>query len=113
MLYAAYEALLTAEVTSAPDYAKKKQVKDFNEKLNLLRNETRLLVDAGHELHAHRLNAGSASVAQLEIMLRGTQSLADVREMVAKRASFNTGNPLLEHHHLERIRRHAHEQAVS
>jgi hypothetical protein len=107
ILFATYEALLTAQVTAPPSSPMQTQVDEFQHKLELLQSETNQLVMAGYELIRHRLNAGSASVAQLDILLRGAETLADIRNRIAMPVSFNTGNPLLEHHHLECVRRHA------
>lgn len=104
LLEACYNALLTGSVSCPPGYKKKKQVEKFNRDLQKLQAEATLLIEAGHDARAPRLNIGSASLAQLDVMLEGATSLTEIREILAIPASFNTGNPLLEHHHLRRIR---------
>ena len=104
LLEACYDALLTGSVSCPPNYKKKSQVEKFNRVLQKLQVEATLLVEAGHDVRAPRLNIGSASLAQLDVMLEGATSLTEIRETLAIPASFNTGNPLLEHHHLSRIR---------
>lgn len=104
LLEACYDALLTGSVSCPPGYKKKSQVEKFNRDLQKLQAEATLLVEAGHDARAPRLNIGSASLAQLDVMLEGTTSLTELREILAIPASFNTGNPLLEHHHLRRLR---------
>lgn len=104
MLRNVYNALLSAQVTCDPDYAKKKQVKEFNEKLGLFREETRLLEAAGHNIKTHPLNAASASVAQLDILLENVQSLSEVRTRTSAPVTFSTLNVLLEHFYQQKMR---------
>ena len=113
MLNTCYQALITASLTCPPGYPKKKQVDQVNDSLRLLQEETRALVDAGHDLRAHSLNVGSASIAQLDIMLEEAQSLGDVRKFMALPANYNTGNPLLQHFHQAKLREYAQQQEPS
>ncbi|MCS6764874.1 MAG: hypothetical protein MO853_14235 [Candidatus Protistobacter heckmanni] len=55
-----FNALLSAKVTCDPGYTKEKQVKEFNEKLCLFQEETRLIEAAGKNINAHPLNAAPA-----------------------------------------------------
>lgn len=103
MLRNVYNALLSAEVTCDPSYAKRKQVKEFNDKLCLFREETRLLEAAGQDINAHPLNAASASVAQLDVLLEGVQSLSEVRVRLSAHITFSTLNVLLEHFHQQKM----------
>ena len=103
MLRSVYNALLSAQVTCDPGYAKNKQVKEFNEKLRLFREETLLLEAAGQHINAHPLNAASASVAQLDILLESVQSLSDVRRRLTAPTTFSTLNVLLEHFHQQKM----------
>ncbi|MBS1208530.1 MAG: hypothetical protein H6R19_928 [Proteobacteria bacterium] len=104
MLRSIYNALLSAQVTCDPSYTKKKQVKEFNEKLRLFQEETRLLEAAGQDINAHPLNAASASVAQLDVLLESAQSLSEVRMRLSSHTTFSTFNVLLEHFHLQKMR---------
>jgi hypothetical protein len=104
MLRNVYSALLSAQVTCDPNYAKRKQVKEFNEKLCLFREETRLLEAAGQDINAHPLNAASASVAQLDVLLGSVQSLSEVRTRLSAPVTFSTLNVLLEHFHQQKMR---------
>jgi hypothetical protein len=104
MLNMVYEALLSARVSCHPDHPRKKQVEKFNENLEAFQEETRLLLAAGHERRAHALNAASTSIAQLDIILQGAQSLDDVRGRLALPINFSTFNVLLEHFNIERMR---------
>ena len=103
MLRNVYNALLFAECTCSPDYSKKKQVTEFNKNLRKFQDETRLLEAAGQHIDAHPLNAASVSVAQLDILLDGTQSLTEVRERLSSRMTFSTFNVLLEHFNQQKI----------
>ncbi len=104
MLNTVYQTLLSARVSCSPDYPKKKQVSEFNANLQMFQEETRLLLAAGHDLRAHALNAASTSIAQLDIILNGAQSLGDVRERLALPMNFSTFNVLLEHFNTEKMR---------
>ncbi|WP_018609679.1 hypothetical protein [Uliginosibacterium gangwonense] len=104
MLRSVYNALLSAEVTCDPCYTKKKQVKEFNEKLRMFQEETRLLEAAGQDINAHPLNAASASVAQLDVILESVQSLSEVRTRLSTRMTFSTFNVLLEYFHQQKMR---------
>ena len=104
MLNTVYQALLSTRVSCSPDYPKKKQVNEFNANLQMFQEETRLLLAAGHDLRAHALNAASTSIAQLDIILNGAQSLGDVRERLALPMNFSTFNVLLEHFNMEKMR---------
>jgi hypothetical protein len=104
MLNTVYQALLSARVSCSPDYPKKKQVNEFNANLQMFQEETRLLLAAGHDLRAHALNAASTSIAQLDTILNGAQSLGDVRERLALPMNFSTFNVLLEHFNMEKMR---------
>lgn len=97
MLYSVYNALLSAQVTCDPGYKKKSQVDKFNKNLCLFREETRLLETIGQNINAHPLNAASASVAQLDVLLEGAQSLGGVRTRLSAPVTFSTLNVLLEH----------------
>ncbi len=99
-----YNALLSAQVTCDPGYTKEKQVKEFNEKLRLFQEETRLLEAAGQDINAHPLNAASASVAQLDVLLENVQSLSEVRTRLSAHVTFSTLNVLLEHFHQQKMR---------
>ena len=44
------------------------------------------------------------SIAQLDIILNGAQSLGDVRERLALPMNFSTFNVLLEHFNMEKMR---------
>ena len=104
MLRNVYNALLSAQFTCDPGYTKKKQVKDFNTHLRLFQEETRLLAAAGQHINAHPLNAASASVAQLDILLESVQSLTEVRNRLSTPMTFSTLNVLLEHFHQQKMR---------
>lgn len=104
MLTNSYNALLSAQFTWDSGYAKKEQVKKFNTNLRLFQEETRLLESAGQDINAHPLNAASASVAQLDVLLEGVQSLGDVRMRLTTPVTFSTFNVLLEHFHQQKIR---------
>lgn len=103
MLRNVYNALLSAQFTCDPGYTKKKQVKEFNTNLRLFQEETRLLEEAGLDINAHPLNAASASVAQLDILLERVQSLTEVRARLSTPMTFSTFNVLLEHFHQQKI----------
>jgi hypothetical protein len=104
MLNTVYQALLSARVSCFPDYPKKKQVSEFNTNLQTFQEETQLLLATGHDLRAHALNAASTSIAQLDIILDGAQSLGDVIERLALPMNFSTFNVLLEHFNTEKMR---------
>ncbi|MES2366960.1 MAG: hypothetical protein V4563_13885 [Pseudomonadota bacterium] len=99
-----YNALLSVEFTCDPGYTKKGQVEDFNTNLRLFREETRLLEAAGQHINAHPLNAASASVAQLDVLLESVQSLSEVRTRLSAPVTFSTLNVLLEHFHQQKMR---------
>ena len=90
------------------NHPRKKQVEKFNENLEAFQEETRRLLAAGHDRRAHALNAASTSIAQLDIILQGAQSLDDVRGRLALPINFSTFNVLLEHFNLERMRSSSH-----
>jgi hypothetical protein len=102
-----YNALLSAHVSCAPNYSKKKQVHDFNANLRLFQQETHLLEAGGQDINAHPLNAASASVAQLDVMMEGAQSLTEVRTRLSTPRTYSSFNVLLEYFHLEKMRRQA------
>ena len=104
MLRSVYNALLSAQVSCAPNYPKKKQVDDFNANLRLFQQETQLLEAAGQHINAHPLNAASASVAQLDVMMEGAQSLTEVRTRLSIPMTYSSFNVLLEYFHLEKMR---------
>lgn len=104
MLRNVYNALLSVQFTCDPGYTKKKQVAEFNTHLRLFQKETRLLEAAGQHINAHPLNAGSASVAQLDILLEGVQSLTEVRKRLSIPMTYSTLNVLLEHFHQQKMR---------
>lgn len=104
MLRSVYNALLSAQFTCDLGYTKKRQVEDFNTHLRLFQEETRLLETAGQHINAHPLNAASASVAQLDVLLDSVQSLTEVRTRLSARMTFSTFNVLLEHFHLQKMR---------
>ncbi|MFM0091330.1 hypothetical protein PQR46_31000 [Paraburkholderia sediminicola] len=104
MLRNVYNALLSAQFTCDPGYTKKKQVEDFNTHLRLFQEETRLLEAAGQHINTHPLNAASASVAQLDILLESVQSLTEVRKRLSTPMTFSTFNVLLEHFHQQKMR---------
>ncbi|GAA5172267.1 hypothetical protein [Viridibacterium curvum] len=104
MLSNVYNALLSAQVTCDPSYPKKRQVDEFNTNLHLFKEETRLLEAAGQDINAHPLNAASASVAQLDILLESVQSLSEVRMRLSPHTTFSTFNVLLEHFLLQKMR---------
>jgi hypothetical protein len=104
MLRNIYNALLSVEFTCDPGYTKKRQVEDFNTNLRLFRKETRLLEAAGQDINAHPLNAASASVAQLDVLLESVQSLSEVRTRLSAPVTFSTLNVLLEHFHQQKMR---------
>lgn len=97
MLGNVYNALLRAQFTCDPGYSKRKQVEEFNAKLRSFQEETHLLVAAGQHINAHPLNAASASVAQLDVLLEGVRSLSEVRTRLSSPMTFSTFNVLLEH----------------
>ena len=97
MLRNVYNALLSVQFTCDSDYSKKKQVEEFNTNLCLFQEETRMLEATGQHINAHPLNAASASVAQLDVLLDGVQSLTEVRTRLSARVTFSTFNVLLEH----------------
>jgi hypothetical protein len=99
MLRSVYDALLSGQVSCSPDYPKRKQVQDFNANLKSFQEETRLLEKAGQNINAHPLNAASASIAQLDIILDDAQTLTDVRNRLATPMTFSTYNVLLEYFH--------------
>ena len=104
MLRNVYNALLSAECTCNPGYTKKMQVEHFNTNLCLFREETRLLEAAGQDINAHPLNAASASVAQLDVLLESVQSLSEVRTRLSAPVTYSTLNVLLEHFHQQKMR---------
>lgn len=104
MLRNVYNALLSAECSCEPGYTKKRQVKEFNTNLRLFREETRLLEAAGQDINAHPLNAASASVAQLDLLLESVQSLSEVSRRLSTPVTYSTYNVLLEHFHQHKIR---------
>jgi hypothetical protein len=104
MLNMVYEALLSARVSCSPNHPRKKQVDRFNENLETFKDETRLLLAAGHDRRALALNAASTSIAQLDVILEGAQSLGEVRDRLALPINFSTFNVLLEHFNIERMR---------
>lgn len=104
MLRNVYNALLSAQFTYDPGYTKKKQVDELNTNLRLFQNETRLLEAAGQNINAHPLNAASASVAQLDVLLESVQSLSEVRTRLTAPITFSTLNVLLEHFHQQKMR---------
>ena len=104
MLRNVYNALLSVEFTCDPGYTKKGQVEDFNTNLRLFREETRLLEAAGQDINAHPLNAASASVAQLDVLLENVQSLTEVRARLSTPMTFSTFNVLLEHFYQQKMR---------
>ena len=106
MLNMCYQALVTIKLNSPPNYAKNRQVDEINKSLIRLQKETQELTDFGHNIFAHSLNVGSASVAQLDIIFNDIQSLSDVRNFMALPANFNTGNPLLQHYHQSNLRKY-------
>ncbi|MDA8376945.1 MAG: hypothetical protein M0Z50_07790 [Planctomycetia bacterium] len=99
----AYNALLSAQFTCDPGYMKKKQVEEFNMNLRLFQQETRLLEAAGQNINAHPLNAASASVAQLDVLLENVQSLTEVRTRLTTPVTYSTFNVLLEHFHQQQM----------
>lgn len=104
MLRNVYNALLSAQFTCELGYTKKKQVEEFNTNLHLFREETSLLEAAGQDINAHPLNAASASVAQLDVLLESVQSLSEVRTRLSAPVTFSTLNVLLEHFHQQKMR---------
>jgi hypothetical protein len=104
MLRNLYNALLSVQIDCDPGYAKKTQVKKFNKYLRLFREETRLLEAAGQNINAHPLNAASASVAQLDVLLQCVQSLGEVRTWLTPPMTYSSFNVLLEHFHLHKMR---------
>jgi hypothetical protein len=104
MLNTVHRALLSVGVSCSPDHPRKRQVDKFNENLQKFQEETRLLVAIGHDIRAHALNAASASVPQLDIVLNGARSLGGVRERLALPTNFSTFNVLLEHFSTEKMR---------
>ncbi len=107
MLRNVYNALLSVQVSCAANYPKKKQVDDFNAHLKLFQQETRLLEACGQNINSHPLNAASTSVAQLDVILDGVQSLTDVRTRLSSPMTFSTFNVLLEHFQMEKMRSQA------
>jgi len=69
----------------------------------LFKEETRLLEAAGQHINAHPLNAASASVAQLDVLLESVQSLTEVRTRLSTRMTFSTFNVLLEYFHQQKM----------
>ena len=106
MLRHVYNALLSAQFTCDPGYTKRKQVEDFNTHLRMFQEETHLLKAAGQHINAHPLNAASASVAQLDVLLESVQSLTEVRKRISTPVTFSTFNVLLEHFHQQKMRIH-------
>ena len=104
MLRNVYNALLSAQVTCDSGYTKKKQVEEFSTNLRLFQEETRLLEAAGQNINGHPLNAASASVAQLDVLLDSVQSLSEVRTRLSAPVTFSTLNVLLEHFYQQRMR---------
>ncbi|MCO8644055.1 hypothetical protein KGP93_12145 [Burkholderia multivorans] len=98
-----YNALLSSQVTCDPGYTKRRQVEDFNAHLRLFQAETRLLHEAGQDINVHALNAASASVAQLDILLESVRTLTEVRSRLSARLTFSTFNVLLEHFHQQKL----------
>jgi len=103
MLRNVYNALLSAQFTCDSGYSKRKQVEEFNTNLRLFQEETRLLEAAGQHINAHPLNAASASVAQLDVLLESVESLTEVRTRLSTRMTFSTFNVLLEHFHQQKM----------
>jgi len=106
MLSMCYQALVSIKLSSPPNYAKNKQVIGINKNLIRLQKETQALTEFGHDIRAHSLNVGSASVAQLDIIFNEIQSLSDVRNFMALPANYSTGNPLLQHYHQAELRKY-------
>ena len=98
-----YKALLSAQFTCDPDYAKKKHVEKFNTNLRLFQQEACLLEAAGQPINSQPNNAASASVAQLDILLNNEKSLTKVRERLTPRLSYSTFNVLLENYLLQTL----------
>lgn len=103
MLRNVYNALLSAQVTCDSGYTKKRQVEEFNTNLRVFQEETRLLEAAGQNINAHPLNAASASVAQLDVLLEKVQSLSEVRRRLSAPTTYSTLNVLLEHFHYQKM----------
>lgn len=101
ILMNAYNALLSAQVKCDSSYTKKTQVDELNKNLRLFQEETRMLEAAGRAITAHPLNAASASIAQLDILLESVQSLTEVRKRLTPHTTFSTFNVLLEHFHYQ------------
>lgn len=103
MLRNVYNALLSAQVVCDPGYTKENQVKKFNKYLRFFQEETRLLEATGQHINAHPLNAASASVAQLDVLLENVNSLTEVRTRLSTCMTFSTYNVLLEHFFQQRM----------
>ena len=103
MLVNVYNALLSAQVICDSGYKKKKQVEEFNKNLRLFQEESRLLEGTGQHVNAHPLNAASASIAQLDVLLENVQSLTEVRTRLTPHTTFSTFNVLLEHFQYQRM----------
>lgn len=104
MLSNVYNALLSAQVTCDSGYTKKSQVEEFNKNLRFFQEETRLLEATGQNINAHPLNAASASIAQLDVLLESVQSLSEVRRRLSAPVTYSTLNVLLEHFYQQKIR---------
>ncbi len=105
MLRNVYNALLLVQFKCDLGYTKKKQVEEFNTNLRQFQEETRLLAAVGQDINAHPLNAASASVAQLDVLLESVQSLSEARTRLSTPMTFSTFNVLLEHFHLQKMHR--------
>jgi hypothetical protein len=103
MLRNVYNALLSVQFTCDSSYTKKKQVEEFNTNLRFFQEESCLLEAGGQHINAHPLNAASASVAQLDVLLESVQSLTEVRTRLSTRMTFSTFNVLLEYFHQQRM----------
>ena len=108
MLSNVYNALLSAQVTCDSGYTKKSQVEEFNKNLRFFQEETRLLEATGQNINAHPLNAASASIAQLDVLLESVQSLSEVRRRLSAPVTYSTFNVLLEHFHQQKMHSQGH-----
>lgn len=106
-----YQALLSMQVSCSSDYSKKKQVDDFNKNLQIVREEMKQLLAAGLDFRVLSLTASSASIAQLDVILNGAQSIGNIAQRLLPRISYSTFNILLEYFYIKKMRTVAVEQA--
>lgn len=104
MLNSFYQALFSMQISCSPDYLKKKQVNDVNKNLQIFRDEMGQLLAAGNDFRVLSLNASSASIAQLDVILNGAKSIGNIVEHLSPRITYSTFNILLDHFYINKMR---------